>query len=67
MKKSREGSSVRSSSEYSNFEESFDKELCIEDALKNNVELMNKREELLTSQLKTDRALIYDCDAKILR
>jgi len=46
--------------QYSDFEESSDSGPSIEDALKNNLELMKKREDFLMSQLKRNKILIYD-------
>lgn len=50
-------------SECSDFEESIDNAPSIEDALKNNLELMKKREELLMAQLRYNKVLVYDSNA----
>lgn len=56
-------SSSEASNEYSSFEDESDKNPPIDDALKHNMELMNRREEFLQLHT-TQRVLVYDSHAK---
>jgi len=58
-----EESDNESHSDFSSFEE--DTDLIINNALKHNVELMNRHEEII--QYNTNKVLIYDYNAKMLR
>jgi len=56
-------SSSENSKEYSSFEDDSDRNPSIDNALRHNMELMNKREEFLQHHTM-QRILIYDCNAK---
>jgi len=58
-----------SSSDYSGFEDEFEGGPTYDNALQRNIELMNKREEMMKSRLKFDgtKVVIYDCNSKIVR
>lgn len=69
IQNSSKDSSSNSSSSDSSFEDSSDQGQNIEDALRHNIELMNKREELGMGQVQCGgfRTVVYDASAKMVR
>jgi len=66
---SKESNSSESISNDSSFEDSFDQGQSIGDALRYNIELMNKRQELIMNQVQYNgfKTIIYDSNAKLIR